>query len=266
MPTVDAGRISRLRDVLAGGHLALEPDRRLAASILERWPATASLVRAANEFHRRAAQWAVTGGTSDFPIPPAAGVIFAASGYPLPGGFHATAAAARPDALFAYAEVDQPAISFSRALLAARDPERVSVYAASARNPDGLLAAAQARAILGRGPVMVQLQLCAQWWPAEFAAWAVAEYARLLPSGRVMALRLAAHLEQWPSETLLTGLDGGQLSTWALERAVRAARAKVRKCAECGEVQVKAGPAFKCNACRETDEAPAFPPGSVTTT
>jgi hypothetical protein len=57
-----------------------------------------------------------------------------------------------------------------------------------------------------------------------------------------MALRLAAHLEQWPSETLLTGLDGGQLSTWALERAVRAALAKVRKCAECGEVQVNAAP------------------------
>jgi hypothetical protein len=38
---------------------------------------------------------------------------------------------------------------------------------------------------------MVQLQLCAQWWPAEFAAWAVAEYARLLPSGSTLALSLA---------------------------------------------------------------------------
>jgi integrase len=31
----------------------------------------------------------------------------------------------------------------------------------------------------------------------------------------------------WPSETLLTGRDGGQLPPWALERAVRSARAKV---------------------------------------
>jgi integrase len=82
-----------------------------------------------------------------------------------------------------------------------------------------------------------------------------------VPVGRAMALRLAAHLEQWPSETLLTGLDGGQLSTWALERAVRAARAKVRKCAECGEVQAKPGCAFKCSSCRGTDDEPGLPAG-----
>jgi hypothetical protein len=56
-PSVDAGGIGHLRDVLAGGYLA----------ILERWPRTALLVRSANEFHRRAARWAVTGGWPDFP-------------------------------------------------------------------------------------------------------------------------------------------------------------------------------------------------------
>ena len=83
-PSVDAARITRLRDVLAGGHLALEPDRRLAASILRRSPWTAARVTGANDFHRRVATWAVGGGTPDFPVPPAVGVIFAASGYPLP--------------------------------------------------------------------------------------------------------------------------------------------------------------------------------------
>ena len=38
---------------------------------------------------------------------------------------------------------------------------------------------------------MLQLQLCAQWWPGDFAAWAVAEYGRLLPSGSTLALSLA---------------------------------------------------------------------------
>ena len=42
-----------------------------------------------------------------------------------------------------------------------------------------------------------------------------------------MALELAAHVRQWPGQTLLAGADGGQLSTWALERAMRTARAKV---------------------------------------
>jgi integrase len=39
--------------------------------------------------------------------------------------------------------------------------------------------------------------------------------------------------------TLLTGADGGQLSTWALERAIRSARARVRMCEACGTVQAR---------------------------
>jgi hypothetical protein len=132
-------------------------------------------------------------------------VIFAASGYPLRGGttdssgysiyagFHAAAQAARPDALFAYASADQDAVAYTHALLAYPDPGRVSAYEASASDPTGLLGAPQAQAILARGPVMVQLQLCAHWWPADFAAWAVAEYARLLRElspGSTLALTL----------------------------------------------------------------------------
>jgi integrase len=48
-----------------------------------------------------------------------------------------------------------------------------------------------------------------------------------IPIAQSMALELAAHVKQWPGETLLTGTDSGQLSTWALERAMRTARAKV---------------------------------------
>jgi integrase len=46
---------------------------------------------------------------------------------------------------------------------------------------------------------------------------------------RGAALRLSAHVQRWPSDhgSLLTGADDGQLSTWALERAVRSARSKV---------------------------------------
>jgi integrase len=48
-----------------------------------------------------------------------------------------------------------------------------------------------------------------------------------VPVPASMALELAAQVRQWPRETILTGAGGGQLSTWALERAVRTARAKV---------------------------------------
>ena len=48
-----------------------------------------------------------------------------------------------------------------------------------------------------------------------------------IPVGQSLALQLSAHVEKWSAETLLTGADGGQLSPWALERAVRTARKKV---------------------------------------
>jgi integrase len=54
------------------------------------------------------------------------------------------------------------------------------------------------------------------------------EYSKTpVPVGRALALQLSAHAGKWSGETLLTGLDGGQLSPWALERAIRAARGKV---------------------------------------
>ena len=42
-----------------------------------------------------------------------------------------------------------------------------------------------------------------------------------VPVGQSLALQLSAHVKKWPGETLLTGADGGQLSPWALERAMR---------------------------------------------
>ena len=48
-----------------------------------------------------------------------------------------------------------------------------------------------------------------------------------IPVGQSLALQLSAYVKKWLAETLLTGADGGQLSPWALERAVRTARKKV---------------------------------------
>jgi integrase len=48
-----------------------------------------------------------------------------------------------------------------------------------------------------------------------------------VPIPQSLALELAAHVRRWPGETLLTSEDGNQFGPWALERAVRKARAKV---------------------------------------
>jgi integrase len=50
-----------------------------------------------------------------------------------------------------------------------------------------------------------------------------------VPIPRSLTLQLAAHVQNWPAgEWLLCGADARQLPPWALERAVRTARKKVR--------------------------------------
>jgi integrase len=48
-----------------------------------------------------------------------------------------------------------------------------------------------------------------------------------VPIPRALALELAAHVGQWSGPTMMTNELGRQLAPWALERAVRSARAKV---------------------------------------
>jgi integrase len=48
-----------------------------------------------------------------------------------------------------------------------------------------------------------------------------------VPIPQSMALELAEQVRLYPAPTQLSGADGGQLSTWALERAMRTARKKV---------------------------------------
>lgn len=62
-------------------------------------------------------------------------------------------------------------------------------------------------------------------YPAEPLKTEVSRTA--IPTAHSLALELSAQVARWPGETVLTGRDGGQLSPWALERAVRAARSKV---------------------------------------
>lgn len=196
-PRLDTGRTARLRDVLAGGYLAYQADRDRGAALAP-WH-LGRLVRDANAFHRQAAVWAVTGcGSPGFRVPPAAGVIFAAAGYPAPDpdrpgvlGFHTAAQEASPGALFAYVEPHLEALTYNLALLAVPDMDHVAAYAATACAPGDVLGNGNAREILARGAVHVQLQLRLHWWDTGFCAWALTEYGRLLTPGSTLAVTLA---------------------------------------------------------------------------
>lgn len=247
VPDIDVGRIGRLRNVYAGGHLAFEADRQLAGVIAEGRPWLPRLVRGADEFHRRAARWAVTGGTPDFPVPPAAGVIFAAAGLPVHGGFHGPAQAARPDALFAYADPDPAALAYNLALLVTPDPGHVGTYVASARDPLAVLGNGHAAEILARGPVQLQLQLCAHWWKNEFAAWTLARFAELLRAeapGSTIALSVGVRGDGEGGEEFAADLAraGGEVRAHSALQVARWIRAARMRLAPPGIRDVPSGP------------------------
>jgi len=185
-PELDALAIARLYDVMRGGYHGRAADKELAARIEDQFPGTAQTILDADAFHRRAAVLAVTAGGAD-------GVLFGASGFPLRGEpqLHQDAARADPAARFGYASGSD----VIRALTARelKDDERAAAFYASARDPAGLLGSPEAAAV--GSPVSVHLPLVLHFWPADFAAWAVSEYGRLLRergpgSSLVLSLRL----------------------------------------------------------------------------
>jgi integrase len=96
-------------------------------------------------------------------------------------------------------------------------------------------------------------------YPAEELKTEISRTA--IPVAASMALELAAHVARWPGEWLLCGRDGGQLPPWALERAIRTARAHVRKCEACGIIQAGSAAKFRCAGCGADRSSAGLPDG-----
>jgi integrase len=82
-----------------------------------------------------------------------------------------------------------------------------------------------------------------------------------IPIAPSVTLALSEQVRLFPGATVLTGADGGQLSTWALERAIRTCRARVYACSECETVQARRGRKFRCSSCGSANGTPSLPPG-----
>lgn len=183
MPTVspDPGTVARTRNALIGGPHNTAADRTLAAAITASWPQSGRRLAEATAFHTRVLLHAVTAQDR-----PARGLLIAGTGYPLGTDPHRAALAAVPQARAAYADPDPEAVAVKQAFLAG---ERVASYQAVARDPAALLSAPEAAAL--PRPLCVLLRLVLQYQPPEQAAGTVAEYARLLDPGSLLAMSVA---------------------------------------------------------------------------
>jgi hypothetical protein len=200
-PEPDPGVVGRLRDALAGGHLAYLRDLDAAEHLERQLPGLGGLVRSAWAFHRRAAAWAVTNT-------PAVGTVFTAAGFPVPDGpLHAAAAEIQPAARFAYADLDPSATAMNRGLLASKDPERVAAFCAPWYDPAAVLSAPEAPWTASGAPLSVHVILALHRAPGDAAMQMLHQYAELLPQDSSVCLTLVIPAPGEAGEALIEAAE-----------------------------------------------------------
>lgn len=196
LPGLRAADIVRFHDALLGGKWADAAQRDLAGEVGRRFPghrtadplpggAAGEQVLAARLVHARAATWAVTKHTDR-----AAGVVAGFCGYPFDPDPHAFALTRAPHARFVYAAAAPEVAVVARGILGG---DRVTTVTAMLRDPEGLMGLPQVRSL--GGPIQLQAQLAAHWWPPELARELITAYADLLPAKSTLVLTLGIPAE-----------------------------------------------------------------------
>ena len=177
----DAGpTIAGMYDYWLGGGQHLRADRELAQAIEARYPSVPSHIRAAQDFHLRAARWCAERGISRF--------IRAGHFTALPSGrnVHDAVREINPGAEVIYAYRDPAAFSFSAGLL---DWDHGTTAVLS--RTGGFLAADPVGEMLAEGePVCLIAGMVLHFAPAERAAARLARAAAALPPESVVVVSM----------------------------------------------------------------------------
>ncbi|WP_052850337.1 SAM-dependent methyltransferase [Streptomyces avicenniae] len=172
--------VSRMYDYYLGGSHNFEADRVAARKAIAAFPGLPKIMQANRAFMRRAVRYAVAEGVTQF--------LDIGSGIPTFGNVHEVAHAADPGARVLYVDNDPVAVAHSRAVLAG--DARVGVAAADFRDPDAVLAHAEADGLLDpRRPVALLLVALLHFLPDEDRPWEhVARYRDALAPGSLLVL------------------------------------------------------------------------------
>lgn len=134
----DRANAARIYDYLLGGACNFAVDREQAAKILTQNPDMAYVCRANRDFLRRAVEWCLAAGITQF--------LDLGSGVPTVGNVHEIALAHRPDARVAYVDFEPVAVAHAHEVVDGLPT--VSVTRADMRDPDGVLGAPGVRDLL----------------------------------------------------------------------------------------------------------------------
>jgi hypothetical protein len=125
-------------DYYLGGSHNFELDRQVAEQAIALWPDLPLIMRANRGFLRRAVTYLVGQGIDQ--------LLDIGSGIPTVGNVHEVAQRGNPDARVVYVDIDPIAVAHSRAIL--QNTANVATLQADLRNPSGILADPQVRALL----------------------------------------------------------------------------------------------------------------------
>lgn len=176
--------VSRIYDFYLGGSHNFEVDRAAARRAMEYMPGLPKIMQANRAFMRRAVNYAVDSGVTQF--------LDIGSGIPTFGNVHEVARAASPEARVLYVDHDPVAVAHSRAVLEGDEQSRV--VAADLRKPRQILDSPEAELLdLGR-PVALLLVAVLHFLEDEDEPWAaVAELRDALAPGSLLLLTHASY-------------------------------------------------------------------------
>jgi O-methyltransferase involved in polyketide biosynthesis len=191
---------ARVYSRLLGGKDHFSPDRAEADVLLEIYPPLAEMVKENRAFLAEAVTWAANQGIGQF--------LDLGAGLPATPSVHQTARTVLPAARVAYVDTDPMVLSHARALLAAPS---VAAVAADLRNPAGVLADPELRAVIDPAePVCVILGAVVHFLDASTARDVTAEYARRIAPGSCLVISCATYDDEALAKRLATEYTAGQ--------------------------------------------------------
>jgi len=182
---LDRPNVARMYDYYLGGHHNFAIDRQAAASALTIYPDLPLVMRANRAFLRRAVQFVVREGVTQF--------LDVGSGIPTVGALHETAQQVEPGARVVYVDVDPVAVAHSQALLG-QNPQ-VTAIRGDMRRPEEVLAHPDVRRMLDEErPIGVLVLLMLHFVPDDSEADAVMRALRdAMPAGSYLAITHATN-------------------------------------------------------------------------
>ncbi|MCC8243877.1 SAM-dependent methyltransferase [Saccharothrix luteola] len=184
-PDIDLTRPSaaRVYDYYLGGAHNFAVDREMAEQAISMWPELPLIMQANRAFLRRAVQFCVSRGVTQF--------LDLGSGIPTVGNVHEVAREADPAARVVYVDNDPIAVTYSRTILG--DDPQTTVVQEDLRHPDEVLAdPVVARTLDFDQPVAVMM-VAVLHFVQDDPAKIIAAYRDAVPPGSYLVVSHATH-------------------------------------------------------------------------